>query len=109
MIDRILVALLTLMLISSASALTPASGDILITQKNRQFSIEEITIVAGRALLFSNDDEFPHQITVMGPGVATSSPLQQPGQVLSIVFPQQGTAQVRCGIHPRMRLSVGVE
>jgi len=108
MTDRLLLALLGLLLGSTATALSPPA-EMLIAQKNREFSVQEASIAAGGRLIFSNDDDFPHQISASGPGVAVSSPLQRPGEMLSIPLPQAGTVQIRCGIHPRMRLTVRVD
>jgi plastocyanin len=109
MTDRLLLVLLALMLGSTALAVPPGGEEILVAQKNREFAVQEVVLAAGGRISFSNEDEFPHQISAKGPGVATSSPLQRPGEVLQILLPQPGLVQVRCGIHPRMRLAIRVE
>jgi cytochrome c peroxidase len=109
MIDRLLLALLVLMLGSTAMALPQPGAEHLVTQKDRSFSVQDIRIAAGDRLIFSNEDEFPHQISIKGPGVAFNSSLQRTGEMLSVLFPEPGSAQVRCGIHPRMRLTVQVD
>jgi plastocyanin len=106
--NRLILLLLSLMLASTAIAITPPSGEVLIEQKNREFSVSEMSVDAGTMLLFSNADDFPHQISAQGPGVAMVSPLQRTGEVLTVRLPEQGVVQVRCGIHPRMRLTLKV-
>jgi plastocyanin len=93
----------------TATAVAWPDADTVIRQKNREFSVQEMTVAAGSYLAFSNDDEFPHQISARGPGVATSSALQRTGEVLRILVPEPGITQVRCGIHPRMRLTIRAE
>jgi plastocyanin len=107
--DRLLLAMLAAMLCSTALAVSRPDAEMRIAQRNREFSVQEASLAAGGRLLFSNDDDFPHQISARGPGIATSSPLQRPGEVLSILLPEAGIVQVRCGIHPRMRLTVRVD
>jgi plastocyanin len=109
MIDRLLLTLLVLMLGSTAMALPQPGAEHLVTQKDRSFSVQDIRIAAGDRLIFTNEDEFPHQISIKGPGVSFSSLLQRTGEMLSIQFPDSGGVQVRCGIHPRMRLTVQVD
>ena len=80
-----------------------------VVQKGRAFAVRDIEIARGGVVRFLNEDEFPHQINVKGPGVSVDSGLQDPGQSLEVAFPSPGTFDVRCGVHPRMRMSVRVE
>lgn len=80
-----------------------------VVQKGRAFAVREIGIARGGVLRFLNEDDFPHQINVKGPGVSVDSGLQNPGEPLEVAFPSAGTFEVRCGVHPRMRMGVRVE
>ena len=93
-----------------AIALTLASlpafaEDHRIVQKERRFNPTEITIKAGDSLTFTNDDEFIHQMYADG---LFDSDEKKPGQSLTQVFPRQGTFEVRCHIHPKMKLAVRI-
>ncbi len=79
-----------------------------VAQRDRAFSVREVALDRGDKLRFTNEDEFPHQIYAQGPGVTVNSGLQQPGETLDVLFPDVGTVEVRCGVHPRMRLTVQV-
>lgn len=81
----------------------------LVIQKDRAFSVPEITIARGDRIDFSNEDEFIHQIYVVSPEMSFNSAEQPPGQVVSITFPSSGTFLVRCHIHPKMLLTVHVQ
>ena len=80
-----------------------------IAQKGRAFALGDITIPRGDTVLFTNDDEFLHQIYVDSKNMAFDSPEQAPGQTIEINFPRSGTFPVRCHIHPKMLLTVRVE
>jgi plastocyanin len=80
-----------------------------VAQKGRAFSLSQITIARGDTVLFSNDDEFLHQIYVDSPNMSFDSDEQPPGQTIQVNFPRAGTFPVRCHIHPKMLLTVLVE
>jgi plastocyanin len=80
-----------------------------VTQKNRSFSIRNITIAAGDSIAFDNEDEFLHQIYVDSRDMDFDSAEQHPGQVITVQFPVAGTFRVRCHIHPKMLLTVTVQ
>ncbi len=76
-----------------------------IVQKGRRFSIPEVTIRRGESLTFTNDDEFIHQIYA---DTLFDSDERAPGQTLTETFDRAGTFEVRCHIHPKMKLVVHV-
>jgi len=77
-----------------------------ISQKGRAFRPGEVTISRGETLTFTNEDSFIHQIYVNG---LFDSEEKGPGEVINESFPRTGTFQVRCHIHPTMRLIVHVK
>ncbi len=79
-----------------------------IVQKNRRFTPGEVTINRGESLTFTNDDEFIHQIYVESPDFSFDSDERNPGELITETFTESGTFQVRCHIHPKMRLVVHV-
>ena len=76
-----------------------------IVQQDRAFHPGEVTINRGESLTFTNRDEFIHQIFVVG---LFDSEEKNPGENLTESFPQSGTFEVQCHIHPKMRLIVHV-
>ena len=93
---------------SAAGAVLTASAafaDATIVQKGRRFNPGEITIRRGESLTFTNNDEFIHQIYATG---LFDSDERVPGQTLVEAFPSAGTFEVRCHIHPKMKLVVHV-
>ena len=99
---------LALLLAHGPVASLCAAAVATVTQRNRAFSVREIALDRGGTLRFTNEDEFPHQIYARGPGISLDSGLQEPGESFDVMFPTAGTAQVRCGVHPRMLLTVQV-
>ena len=94
----------TLAVLLTATACAQAA-DLSIAQKGRAFHPGEITINRGQTLTFTNGDSFIHQIYVDG---LFDSDEKAPGQNLNETFPNAGTFQVRCHIHPTMRMTVHV-
>lgn len=80
-------------------------GDHVVQQKNRRFTPGEITIKRGESITVTNDDDFIHQIYADGLFDSEEKP---PGENLVESFPRAGTFEVRCHIHPKMRLIVRV-
>ena len=83
-----------------------AAGDHVISQKGRAFHPTEVAIARGETLTFTNEDSFIHQIYVDG---LFDSEEKAPGENLNETFPTAGTFQVRCHIHPTMRMTVRVK
>jgi plastocyanin len=79
-----------------------------IVQKSRAFRPAEVTINRGDSLTFTNNDDFIHQIYVQSPGFAFDTDEKNPGQNITETFTATGTFEVRCHIHPKMKLVVHV-
>ena len=77
-----------------------------VVQQGRTFRPGEITINKGEALTFTNKDEFIHQIYVQG---LFDTDEKAPGQNITETFSEAGTFEVRCHIHPKMKLIVHVK
>jgi plastocyanin len=88
--------------ISSASI-----GATAISQKDKAFSQDSVAIKAGDRLSFVNDDNVTHDISVRTPsGASRPGVLEKPGDALELAFDEFGTYQVRCLIHPKMKMTV---
>jgi plastocyanin len=88
-----------------AFAVHAADNSHVIVQKGRAFHPAEITIGRNEPLTFTNEDSFIHQIYVEG---LFDSEEKGPGENLNETFSRAGTFQVRCHIHPTMRMTVRV-
>ena len=79
-----------------------------IVQKGRVFRPSEVRIARGESLTFTNNDDFIHQIYVQAPNFAFDTEEKNPGQNITETFTTAGTFEVRCHIHPKMKLVVRV-
>ena len=86
-----------------------AAPEMVVTQVGRAFSIRAIQLKRGDMVRFRNADEFLHQLYVRSASFNFSSAEQESGQSIEMRFPVAGTFEVRCEIHPKMRLAVTVD
>jgi plastocyanin len=76
-----------------------------VSQKGRTFRPAEISIPRGETVTFTNEDSYIHQVYVSG---LFESDEKAPGENLNQTFTAAGTFQVRCRIHPTMKLTIRV-
>lgn len=86
-----------------------ANADTEIDQSNKRFSQSEITLKTGETVNFVNKDTVTHNIKVLSGDDAEDKGLQKPGETVAIKFDKAGTYQVRCNIHPTMKMNVTVQ
>jgi plastocyanin len=88
------------------AALPGLAEDFRIGQKDRAFSQTEITIKPGDSIVFKNLDDVTHNVFSITPGMEFDLRRQAPGGSSRVPFNQEGVAEVRCSIHPKMKLVV---
>jgi cytochrome c peroxidase len=88
--------------------LAPAAMTTSVSQVGKAFSPAHIRLQAGDTLTVLNDDTRTHNVRIYDPRLDFNSGAQEPGQSLSIRFPQPGSFEAFCGIHPSMRLRIDV-
>ena len=84
-----------------------AAADFTITQKNKVFSVRQITIKVGDRVTFVNDDSVNHHVFSATQGSEIDI-VQRPGRSDTVRFSRPGTVEVECAIHPEMTLEVQV-
>jgi plastocyanin len=103
-------AFVAAVLAAAAIALTPAlAKEITVTQKGQQFTPRTLTLKVGDEIVFLNDDTGTHNVFSESPGNTFDLKAQRPGSRTNVTFSTAGQVDVRCAIHPTMRLSVTVE
>ncbi len=85
------------------------AADHQIVQKDRNFSQSEITIKPGDKIVFQNSDDVTHNVFSLTPGMEFDLRRQAPGASSTVPFDKEGTAEVRCSIHPKMKVLVTVK
>ena len=81
-----------------------------IDQVGQKFSQSTVSIKVGDTVAFHNQDDVTHNINVTSPsGSPEDQGLQKPGETISKKFDAPGKYEIRCAIHPRMKMSVEVK
>jgi plastocyanin len=80
-----------------------------VNQKDKEFSVTEITIKPGEQVLFKNDDSVTHNVFSNSKANAFTIKIQKPGETSTVEFKDEGVTEVRCAIHPKMKLVVTVK
>jgi cytochrome c peroxidase len=80
-----------------------------VSQVGKVFSPPHIRLQAGDTLTVLNDDTRTHNVRIYDARLDFNSGAQEPHESVSIRFPQSGSFEAFCGIHPSMRLRIEVE
>jgi plastocyanin len=86
------------------------AAEIAVDQLNLTFVPASVTINAGDSVRFTNSDRIAHNVTIVnadGSSVDKGMDAYMVGIV--VPFPKPGVYQVRCRIHPMMRMTVTVK
>jgi plastocyanin len=101
--------LIGLLIVTGAITAVAAAADHPVEQKDRSFSQTEITIHPGDTITFKNEDSVTHNVFSMTKGMEFDIRRQAPGGSSTVPFSKEGVAEVRCSIHPKMKLIVTVQ
>ena len=85
-----------------------ASPSVEISQRDRRFTPDTVTLAPNEVLRILNDDRFIHHVFFNTDSRSYDSGDQRPGQSVDLRFPAAGVYQVQCAIHPKMKLTVTV-
>lgn len=85
------------------------AGEHPVIQKDREFSTTEITIKPGEKVIFQNDDTVTHNVFSGSKINPFNIKVQPPGQSSTVAFQDEGVTEVRCAIHPKMKLIITVK
>ena len=86
-----------------------AAGEYVISQKKRKFTPAMLVAKVGDKVVYLNDDRFAHNLFSNTPGHEFDVRKQMPGDRHTITLDRKGVFEVRCAIHPRMRMKITVE
>jgi cytochrome c peroxidase len=87
----------------------PPEDATAVSQINKTFAPGHVRINAGEPLTVLNDDTRTHNVRIFNPKLDFNSGAQEPRESVTIRFPEPGTYEAFCGIHPSMRLTVEVK
>ena len=92
-----------------AGATVLAADLVVVSQRDRHFSPDHLTIAVGTTVRVMNDDRVTHHIYIDSPDIPFDSGEQPVGKNIDLHFDKAGRFLVRCAIHPTMRLEVNVK
>lgn len=84
------------------------AADKTVGQKGKVFSMAEVEIKKGEAVVFLNDDAIAHNVLSTTPGSQFNLGLIQPGHSTPVTFKNAGDIRIICAIHPTMKMTVKV-
>jgi plastocyanin len=90
-------------------SLQAQAAELRVTQKGQQFNPRTLTIKAGDEVVFVNDDTGTHNVFSESAANSFDLKAQRPGASTRVAFPKAGKVDVRCAIHPAMRMTIEVE
>ncbi len=101
-------------LLIAAAALTLANGTAfagnhIIEQAGKKFSPETLKIKAGDTITFVNNDTITHNVYSRTDGHRFNIGAQKAGEKKAVSFDKNGLIDIRCAMHPTMKLKVEVE
>lgn len=87
------------------NGVTPAA---VVTQKQRAFEPADVTIRVHRMITITNEDDTIHNVYCGSPNFKYQSGPQEVGSTSNLTFRTPGIFEIRCAIHPAMKLVVTV-
>lgn len=92
--------------------LTPTSAlavEHTVVQKGKAFSVEKLEVKVGESVVFANEDDTVHNVFSRSETKKFTFPVQKVGEKSSVTFDKAGTVEVRCAIHPKMKMVIDVK
>ena len=80
-----------------------------VMQKDKAFDTEKVVIRPGDKVVFQNHDEFTHNIYSPTKGNEFNINVQRPGGSTGVTFWTEGEVEIRCAIHPKMKMTVVIK
>ena len=87
-----------------------AAAEVAVDQRDMQFVPGAVAINAGDSVRFTDTDRIAHDITVVNPdGSAVDRGMDYYNQQIVVKFDKAGVYQIRCRIHPTMKMTITVK
>jgi len=102
-------ALALAVFLAAVVPLANATAPVTVSQRDRHFNPDTLTIPIGGVVHIVNDDRVTHHVYVDSPTMKFDSGEQPVGTTVDLEFDHAGTYHVLCAIHPTMHLLVTVK
>jgi plastocyanin len=99
--------LVTCALIVAAHAVL--ANDVRVVQRDKRFSAARLAVKSGDLVTFVNNDEAMHNVYSFTEGFTFDLGGQSPGEETTVRLSKPGVVDVRCAIHPKMKLQITVQ
>lgn len=93
----------------AAAAVVAQAAEVTVTQRGKRFVPNEVTISVGDTVNFVNDDNITHNVFSKTDNHEFDIGPQKVGVTTSHTFTESGIVEVRCAIHPKMKLTVTIK
>ena len=100
---------LMLVVVAGLVSVSSFAQEYEIGQKNKEFTVKEITVRVGDKMTFTNQDPFFHNIYSLSESQSFDLGSYPKGNKRSVVAKRPGTLTVECAIHPNMQMTIHVE
>jgi plastocyanin len=102
--------LLATLVAAECVTIVAIAAEVDIDQVNQRFSKSTVALAVGDTLHFRNGDDVTHNIQVtLDDGDPEDQGLQKPGETITYSFAKAGDYEIRCSIHPRMKMLANVK
>jgi plastocyanin len=108
MLSRALTLLALSVLTLLVSRAVSAGKKHVVVQKGKSFSVAELHVKVGDVVEFKNQDDVSHNVFSVSKTQPFNTKMQTPGSDAAVTFTNAGTIEVRCAIHPGMKLQIQV-
>ncbi len=88
---------------------TAMAAEYEVGQKNKAFTVKELTVKVGDTVHFTNQDDFFHNVFSLSDLKTFDLGSYPKGEFKSVTFDKAGKVEVECAIHPSMMMTINVE
>jgi plastocyanin len=96
-------------LLAATLCSTAWAADHVVTQKGNEFSVRTLKVKAGDTVDFRNDDPHFHNVFSLSDVKSFDLGSYPQGQSRKVKFDKEGTVDVECAIHPKMKMTVEIK
>lgn len=96
-------------LLAASGLAVAAPSRAVVRQVESSFAPGALTVRAGTVVAFRNEDQLAHNVYSRTEGQAFNLGMARPGESVERTFDAPGLVEIRCAVHPRMRLALTVE
>lgn len=101
---------LPVMLLALALPFAVHAAEVTVDQVKEKFNQDGLTLKAGDTVVFTNSDPVKHNLTVVTPDEESKDlGMEAPGTSVRYTPAKPGVYDVRCSIHPKMKMKVKVD